>query len=167
MRSCDKPRDPSSTRMTQIRCRDRGYVANSCSRQKAQSLDILRAWPRNLRTVATESLFASDRGVRMSTTSKSDGGMAPSVTKIAKQSTARASATPTWTNSSVHWQDWEICCASMQGSKPGASCKLWYLPAHQGRHRHRRRCHAHVPPSRGTLRVPTQRMLPSVHQRRG
>ena len=33
----------------------------------------------------------------MSTTSRSDGGTAPSVTKIAKQSTAWASATPTWT----------------------------------------------------------------------
>lgn len=42
MRSLDKPRDPSSTRMIQSRCRDLGYVANSCSRQKAQSLDLLR-----------------------------------------------------------------------------------------------------------------------------
>ena len=98
MRACDKPLDPSSTRKIQIRCRDRWYVANSCSRQKAQSLDIQRAWPRNLRTVATESFFASGRGARMSTPSKSDGGMAPSVTQVAKRSTAWASATPTWTN---------------------------------------------------------------------
>ena len=61
MRSCEKPRDPSSSRMIQIRSRDRGYVANSCSKQKAQSLDLLRVCPR---TSATESFFASWMGVQ-------------------------------------------------------------------------------------------------------
>ena len=50
--------------------------------------------------------------------------------------------------------------AGMHGSKPGHT-------AHQGRPRQYCRCHARVPPSRGTLLVPTERMLPSVHQRRG
>ena len=98
MRSLDKPRDPSSTRMIPgRRLKASISCANSCSRQTAQSLDLLRVWLRNPRASATESFFASRRGSRMSTTSRSDGGMAPSVTKIAKQSAAWASATPTWT----------------------------------------------------------------------
>ena len=109
MRSLDKSRDPRSTRMIQSRCRDLGYVANSCSKQKAQSLDLLRVWLRNLRTSATESFFASRMGVQDEYNSQVRWGYGTLGHQDCKAVGGLGVGDTHMDSNNVHWHDQEVC----------------------------------------------------------